>query len=166
MKKLLLLLPALLLLITSCSSDSDELITDNSLTTQSSVMTVATTAIRNPGGCFPGLTAHVYNTGTLSNPVISFIADVSEDSGSNTLCKITVELQATDCEDINSGYGSPLIYQNPVVFSSPKINAPHIELQPSQMLPCYRWRVHVQACTPKNVVICASSTQWYDAPIL
>lgn len=166
MKKLLLLAPVFLFLAASCSTDSDTILDDVNNTNFAAKETSTSITIKTPDACFKAITAHVYNEGTLTNPVISFIADVPAGAPATQGFKVNIELQATDCEDINSGYGAVTTYSNPTVFYNITNTPAHIELLPSQTLPCYRWRIYLQGVTSTNKVVCASYSQWYDAPML
>ncbi|WP_116790420.1 hypothetical protein [Flavobacterium psychrotrophum] len=166
MKKLLLLIPVFLFLAASCSTDSDSILEDtaNAQTAAKEAALGITPKVTEP--CFKEITAHVYNQGTLTNPVISFIADVPSTAPASIGFKVSVELQATDCEDINSGYGAISTYTSSTTFYNILSAPAHIELLPSQTLPCYRWRILLQGFTSTNKLVCASYTQWYDAPML
>lgn len=172
MKKLLLLSLSILFLTTSCSTDSDEIIApDNTHSTERAAQAAAETSSLTGigGGCFSTLDAHMYNTGSLAAPIISYIADVPAGASTIQGFKITLQIQATDCEDITVGYGDIINITNSTVFYNVSNIAPHIEVKPEQTLPCFRWRILLQGISlgrVNNTITCSSYTQWYDAPVL
>lgn len=159
MKKLLLLPFLLLLITTSCSTDSDEIITTDNTAFSTERSAQAT-------DCFSSLSAHVYNVGTLSDPNISYIADMPANIPAAQTYKVVLQIQATDCEDITNGFGDIINFTSGSIFFNVSNSSPHIEVKPAQTLPCYRWRLVVQCVNARSVATCTSTTQWYDAPVL
>ncbi|MFP9098803.1 hypothetical protein ACLI09_07105 [Flavobacterium sp. RHBU_24] len=169
MKKILLL-PLMLLLAVACSTDADEIITnqDNMAVDSSS----ASTSKPDPelpapivGACYTTLPAHIENFGGL-NPIWHFVADVPTPVATGMGFKVYLEYQATDCESFTTGTGT-IFSKYGGLFTNPNTVLPYVEAMPSELLPCYRWRLRIYGVNGKQYsnVVCWQVTQWYDAPV-
>ena len=170
MKKILLL-PLLLLFAVACSTDSDELITQQETTAIENALIVPSDDKPEPdfptpiGACYPNLATSIVNVGGL-NPIWRFTANVPTSVSGGQAFHIYLEYQATDCEDITTGTGT--IYSKyGGLYTSPNTVAPYVQALPSELLPCYRWRLKIYGVSGKQygTVNCWQYTPWYDAPV-
>jgi hypothetical protein len=161
MKKILLL-PMLLLFAVACSTDQDELLTVQDTAASASTAKLTTTT----EACYSNLTATVTNTGSLTNPIWKFTPDIPTPVAGTQGFQVFLEYQGTDCEDITTG--TTLIFsKSGGTFTTPNTVMPFVQALPSQLLPCYRWRIKINGVNGKNytAVNCTQYTPWYDAPL-
>jgi len=165
MKKLLLL-PVMLLLAVACSTDSDEIITSEQSSTAASTEKPDPVFPNPPiGACYSSLSAHIENIGGL-NPIWHFVADVPSITTTGSGIKVFLEYQATDCEDYTTGTGT-IFSKYGGLYTNPASVLPYVEALPSELLPCYRWRLKIYGVSGKQygTVNCWQYTPWYDAPV-
>jgi hypothetical protein len=176
MKKLLLT-ALFALALTACS-------TENTPETEAIVQTLANKpgAIQNDGneakgftpgsgknstlGCWIESTAHYENAGSFASPKWNFIADVPQTAPTGSAYKVTLEIQATDGEDITIGYGNIISITDNIIYNNISVVAPAVARYPSALLQWYRWRLRITGInSADNSVKCEQVTPWYDNPL-
>ena len=162
------LLPLLVLLFTACSSD-DSILDSNTEASNKNYQQRAA-GINFDGPYTPVLTCLRNLKGEVSldvsaglgNPVINFIFRPPFSTPAVQGFRATVEVQAlSDCDDIASGTGTVFVFGTTAVISNIAANNPVINILPSQLPSCYKWRTVLSSAT----TTCVSYSPWYEQPL-
>lgn len=102
----------------------------------------------------------------INNPIVLFSTNVvSPPDPDGTGYTVQLILQPiSDCENMNSSQGLPMIVTMPYSFVNVS-NIPDFRLYPSQLPQgCYKWRITIG--TSKGVSpACTTQSIWYEAPL-
>lgn len=169
MKKLLFL--PLLLLIFACSADSEEILNQN----DNAAVTISTSdadeftakALAKP--CFSGLygSVSVDVSGGFGNPVVVFQSIITSNVPATTTFRVRTEVQAlSDCDDMDSDVGLPVLHGPTTLHSNVVANPPSVSVLPAQLPSCYKWRIVFEAMSRGSKrPACISVSDWYEAPL-
>ncbi len=159
MKKLFFL-PLLAVLFASCSTDTIDTAQEDAVVFDQAAKGIAPCVLSISG----------YNTidvsGGIGNPTVNFSLSVTQGNFiARRFYNMVVYIQPiSDCEDMNSAVGEPLMYTS--VVSNVAVVSPTIALKPSQLPSgCYVWRAELNNPGSSLQAPCVNGTGWYEAPL-
>ena len=170
MKKLMIL--PMLMFLYACSTDSvdfEQDQTESALTTMSVIDEEITNKATLFKPCYKGFSSHVYVdvSNGFGNPIVVFEAVVPSGVPSTVNFRVRAEIQPlSDCDDMDSLDGTSVLFGSTGFISDLASNPPSIEVLPSQLPSCYKWRMVYEGYTTSfKRPSCISYTSWREAPL-
>jgi len=173
MKKLMIL--PMLMFFYACSTDSvdfeqdqqDSALTTMSVNEETRASIPDKSTLYKP--CYKGFSSHVYVdvSNGFGNPVVVFQAVVPASLPSNVYFRVRAEVQPlSDCDDMDSLDGASVLFGSTALILDLASNPPGIEVLPSQLPSCYKWRLVYEGYTTSfKKPTCISYTSWQEAPL-